>query len=243
VAAAWRLARERRWGAVREELRVAQGALLAAAVVVPLSLMAAGGFTTARATAWSEFAENSRKHLATPLTNNVGLGTAVTWRPSTRGEALVNPEATEPWARWKDAKRTALAASRPFRALLGVAFLGALAFALRARPSWAAAAAGAGLVFVLADLTCYYASVLLLLGLLAAERREAGVVTSSLAAATGAVPFLLRWEDDRFALVSALVVAAFALLLALLARGEEAPAPIPRAFRRRSARPAPTPGP
>ena len=93
-----------------------------------------------------------------------------------------------------------------------------MAFAFRRRPAWAAAAAGAGLVFVLADLTCYYASILLLLGLLALEREEAGVVTSLLAAATSAVPFLLRWEDDRYALVSALVLAAFALLLALLAR-------------------------
>ena len=221
LAAAWRLARERRLKAVREELLVAQGALLTVLVVVPLSLLSAGGFTSMRAAAWTEFAENSRKHLATPLTNNVGLGTLVTWRPSTRGETLAKPGEMEPMAAWKDARRAALRDSRPLRILLAAAFLGALAFAFRQRPAWAAAAAGAGLVFVLADLTCYYASILLLLGLLALEREEAGVVTSLLAAATSVAPFLLRWEDDRSVLVSALILGAFALLLAILAREKE----------------------
>ena len=244
AAAAWRLARTRRWNAVREELLVAQGALAAALVVVPLSLLAAGGYSSVRWSAWTEFARNSRKHLATPLTNNVGLGTAAAWRPSTRGAVLLAPGTREPWAPWKEARVAALAATRPVRLVVGAAVLAAFAFALRRRPAWAAAAAGAGLVFVVADLTCYYASVLFLLALLYEVREEAGVVTSLLAAATGAVPFLLRWEDDRYALVSALVLVALALLLPLLARGEEpAPAPTPPASRRRSGRPAPTPGP
>ena len=244
AAAAWRLARERRLTAVREELRVAEGAILAALVVVPLSLLAAGGFSAVRWSAWGELASNSRKHLATPLTNNVGLGTAATWRPSTHGKAVVDPEAPEPWRPWKETKARALDATRPARAVLAAAVLAAFAFALRRRPAWAAAAAGSGLVFVLADLTCYYASVLLLLGLLAAEEERAGVVTSGLAAATGAVPFLLSWEDDRHALVSLLLLAAFALLLALLSREEEpAPAPTSRASRRRRAKAASSPAP
>ncbi len=221
LAAAWRLARERNLKSVREELLVAQGALLTALVVVPLSLLSAGGFSSVRSGAWTEFAQNSRKHLATPLANNVGLGTLVTWRPSTRGLALSETAKTEPWSAWKDAKHAALRDSRPLRLFLTAAFLGALAFAFRNRPGWAAAAAGAGLVFVLADLTCYYASILLLLGLLALEREETGIVTSLLAASTSAAPFLLRWEDDRSALVSALVLAAFALLLAILAWEEK----------------------
>lgn len=244
TAAAWRLARERRWSAVREEVLVAQGALAAVLVVVPLSLVAAGGFSSVRWTAWSEFARNSRKHLATPLTNNVGLGTAVAWRPSTRGAVLLAPATKEPWAPWKAARRSALATTRPLRLLLAASFLGAVAIALGKRPAWAAAAAGAGLVFVLADLTCYYASILLLLALLVEERPEAGIVTSLLAAATGAVPFLLRWEDDRYALVSALAVVAFGLLLALLAREEKPAGPTtPPASRRGTGRPAPTLGP
>jgi len=244
LAAALRLARERRLEAVRGELRVAQGAFGAAAILLPLSLLAAGGFTSVRGSAWSEFAANSRKHLATPLTNNVGLGTAVTWRPSTNGRTLVAPDAREPWSPWKDAKVAALRSARPLRAVLAALFLAATARALRGRPAWAAAAAGAGLVFVLADLTCYYASVLLLLGLLAAEREEAGVVTSLLSAATGAVPFLVGWIDDVSALESVLVLAAFALLLALLSRGGGlAVAATPRAARRRSARSAPSPAP
>lgn len=233
LAAAWRLARERRLAAVREELLVAQGALLTAFVVLPLSLLAAGGFTSVRGSAWSEFAANSRKHLATPLTNNVGSGTLLTWRPSTRAEALLRPGELEPMAAWKDVRRAAFESARPARILLAAAFLGALAFAFQRRPAWAAAAAGAGLVFALFDLTGYYASVLLLLGLLAAEREEAGVVTSLLAAATAAAPLLLRWEDDRSALVSALLLGAFALLLALLApRGSETSEPVPGKRRR-----------
>jgi hypothetical protein len=218
VAAAARLLRERKLDAVREEIRVAQGALAAAVVLLPLSLLAAGGFSTVRWSAWSEFAANGRKHLETPLTNNLGLGTALSWRPGTRGAALVREGPLEPWKPWKEARRAALAAARPARLLLAAGFLAAVAYAFRSRPPWQAAAAGAGLVFVLADLTGYYASILLLLALLWHEREEAGVVTSALAAATCAAPFLLAWEDDRYALLSLLVVAAYALLLALLAR-------------------------
>jgi hypothetical protein len=218
AAAAWRWAKERNRSTVREELLVAQGALLSVLVAIPLSLLASGGFSTVRWTVWAEFADNSRKHLATALTNNVGLGTLVTWRPSTREVTLLKNPGREPLVTWKDSRRAALDDSRPFRMLLGAASLAAVAFALRKRPAWAAAAAGAGLVFVLADLTCYYASVLLLLGLLSLEREEAGVVTSLLAAATCAAPFLFRWEDDRSALVSALILGAFVLLLALFAR-------------------------
>lgn len=237
AAALFRLARERRLEAVRTELRVAQGALLAAAVVLPLSLLAAGGFTSVRWSAWSELAANSRKHLATPLTNNVGLGTTLTWRDATSGRTLVFPDAVEPWKGWKETKSAALRETRPLRLALSAFFLAAFTFAFRSRPPWAAAAGGAGLVFVLADLTCYYASVLLLLALLHAEREEVGVVTSLLSAATGAVPFLLTWDDQRYALVGALVLASFVLLLALLSRGEEpVPSPIPRAARRRAAR-------
>ncbi len=238
AAALFRLVRERRLEAVRTEQRVAQGALLAAAVVVPLSLLAAGGFTSIRWSAWSELAANSRKHLATPLTNNVGLGTTLTWRTATSGRALVFPDAVEPWKGWKETKSAALREARPLRLVLSVAFLAAAGFTFRSRPPWAAAAVSAGLIFVLADLTCYYASVLLLLALLAAEREEAGVVTSVLAAATGAVPFLLTWDDQRYALVGALVLAAFALLLVLLSRSGAAVPPVatPRAVRRRAAR-------
>ncbi|MDX9734179.1 MAG: discoidin domain-containing protein [Thermoanaerobaculia bacterium] len=237
AAALFRLARERRLETIRTELRVAQGALLAATVVLPLSLLAAGGFTSVRWSAWSELAANSRKHLATPLTNNVGLGTTLTWRDATSGRALVFPDAVEPWKGWKETKSAALREARPLRLALSAAFLAACAWAFRSRPPWAAAAGGAGLVFVLADLTCYYASVLLLLALLHAEREEAGIVTSLLAAATGAVPFLLTWDDQRYALVGALVLGAFVLLLALLSREEEpGPAPTPRAVRRRAAR-------
>ena len=113
VAAAWRFAKERNLKAVREELLVAQGAFLTALVVVPLSFLAAGGFTSARWSAWTEFAQNSRKHLATPLTNNVGLGTLGTWRPSTRGEVLARPGEREPMAAWKDARRSALQEASP----------------------------------------------------------------------------------------------------------------------------------
>lgn len=243
VAAAARLAKERKLDAVREELRVAQGALLATALLLPLSLLAAGGFGSVRWGAWGELAANSRKHLATPLTNNVGLGTALSWRPATRGEALVKEGPLEPWMPWKEARRAALSASRPARLLLAAGFLAAVAFAFLSRPSWEAAAAGAGLVFVLADLTGYYAAILLLLALLWHVREDAGVVTSALAAATGAVPFLLTWEDDRYALVSVLVVAAYGLLLALAARKEGPVLATPRAGRRRTSRRASSPAP
>lgn len=196
-----------------DERRFAWGALATVLVVVPLSLLAMGGWRTLRWTAWTEFARNSGKHLSTPLTNNMGVSTLLSWRAATRAETLERVPDTDPFGAWKDAHRATASRMRPIALLLALGALGAFAWRFRDRPLWLVAASAVGLIPFLGDLTCYYASVYLVLALLSVERGEAGPLWSGVALLTGLTPSVVVWDEDRYALVTFLVLAALAVTI------------------------------
>jgi hypothetical protein len=189
--------------------RIAWGAAAGAAIALPLSLVAAGGGAP-RGSAWREFAGNARKHLATPLTNNMGLTTLISYRPEMRAERLRTDEEFDPFERWKVARRSTMTRVRPVAVTLIALSFGAFAWAFRERPPWVAAAAAVGFVPSAADLTCYYHACLLALALLVAIREEIGVWMLALAAVSGVVPMLLGWDEDRYVLLTAVELAVVA---------------------------------
>src|SRR5207248_5116 len=67
-----RIVRHRRLVVSRDHVRFAAGCLVALAILIPASSWATGGLD-----AWPQFAQNSKKHLSTALTNNMGLKTAL----------------------------------------------------------------------------------------------------------------------------------------------------------------------
>jgi hypothetical protein len=220
-------------------LRFLLGATASLAILLSLSFLAAGGGST-RWSAWSDFARNARKHLATPLTNNMGLTTLLSYRPETRAARLREDGAVDPFEHWKDVRRRAAAAARPFALAAGLLALGALAWRLRDRPPWIVAAAAVGLVPIGTDLTCYYHACLFVLALLAVERAEVGIAALAYAAASCLVPSLLSWDEDRYAFLSALEIAlvAFTWVLAMKRAKGAAAAASPRRSQRGPRAPA-----
>jgi len=228
VRAGVRWGRERKVSLEPEERDVLRGSVLALAVLVPLSFVAGGTFRT-----WPQFVENSRKHLATPLTNNVGLKTVVAFEPATRAIRMKRPEAEDPFGRWKEARRDRAHERLGILVVLSLAFLALFAAAAKGEPLWSAAALGACLVPVLTELTGYYMSILLVPGFLWLRRRAVGPLLAALAALTCAVPFRWAWDDDRHLVMSLLFLSAIAVTFVLV-RGAppEAPPDAPKVKRK-----------
>jgi hypothetical protein len=194
----------------RVERRFAVAAAITIVVLVPLATWRNGGPEI-----WKAFVENSRKHLDTPLTNNMGLKAIYAWAPHTRALQLKEPAAVDPFHRWKLSQRLNFEHHRVLFVLSLAAFLALLAMAAARQEHWVAMVLGCGFVLVAAELTCYYFSIFLALGFLWPRVKWAGwalALASVLSlvlpnlAQLGRLHWRLRmvvWDDDAFVLISA----------------------------------------
>jgi hypothetical protein len=188
--------RARRVTVSRELARFVLGCAAAGAILVPVSLALAPGHLGLDAL--GEFIANSKKHLDTPLTNNMGLKTVVSYQPSTRVVAALDRAGTDPYGRWKEARRRIFAERRPIFLALLAGFLVLLAWAAAPEPDWAALTLGVGLIPFAAELTCYYFSFLLAYAFLWPRRPIIGVGLCVLAGATSLMPRIAWWEDAQY---------------------------------------------
>jgi hypothetical protein len=179
--------------AVPQELgRFVLGCVAAAIVLVPASLaLAPGGGLGA-------FVENSRKHLDTPLTNNMGWKTVVSYESRTRVVAALDGSAPDRYGRWKDARRRVYIERRPLFLAVLAGFLALLAWAAAPEPDWAALVLGVGLIPFAAELTCYYYTFMLAYAFLWPRRPLVGVGLCLVAAVSCFMPKIAWWEDARF---------------------------------------------
>jgi hypothetical protein len=189
---------------------VAGGALLAVALLVPLSLLTGGR------DAWSAFIADSRVHVATPLRNHMGLPTVLAFSSD---EVASVDRAEDPFAHWKDSRRARFAAHRPLFAGLVLAYVALLTVAVTRQPLWVAATLGIGLVPVATELTSYYYAILLGFGFLWTRREAIGVALVGIAALSWAMVEAWHFYDVVFARLSLAVVCFVAAATALLARG------------------------
>jgi hypothetical protein len=194
-----------------QQWKFAGGAVLALALLVPLSVTVGVG-SRPDPSVWTAFARNSRKHLATPLTNNVGLRTVVSFAPSTRAARIRKYWIDSPWDVWMDARKRVFDERFPLYVALVALFLAGLASAVRGREDWVALTLAVGMIPVLTDLTGYYYGILLAYAFLWSRDRIIGIALALLSAVTCAAPAVLSQDDDRYAVVSAGI-----LLLAALA--------------------------
>ena len=203
----------RRWASSPQGRRLVAGVLLALVVALSLGALAAGG-----PGAWREFAANSVKHAATPLTNHMGLRTVIAFEPSTRASRSVPLRLdADPFAVWKDARHRVFAERRWIWIALVVGFAALVALAARGRPPWVAAVLGVGLVPVGAELTCYYYSLLLAYALLWREDDLTGAGLAALSALTAVISALTTWNDVRYTAMSVVVVVFVVIVTALYA--------------------------
>ena len=195
------MSRERSLRPPPQVLRFAAGCVLALALLLPLSVWRSGG------DAWPGFVANSRKHLATPLLNQMGLRPLVAYRASESARVLEEPEAADPMLRWKRAQHERFAARRWVFVAIAAIYTVLLVRALRVQPAWAALALGAGAIPIATQLTCYYQAALLALALLTVQRAAIGVALCLLAAATQFVWFSIPYSDVPFVWMSLAEVA------------------------------------
>ena len=111
---------------------------------------------------WRGFVANSRKHLATPLTNNVGLRQLVTFDPATRSSSVRELWLDSPWDVWKDARLRLFEERFWLYVALVAVYLAILARATAGQPLWTALILGLGAIPFFTNLTCYYYGFLLI---------------------------------------------------------------------------------
>jgi len=196
--------------------RIATGALLAAALALPLSVWSSG------ASAWPEFVDNVRLHAASPSNTALGLGSLVAFSPQGRESAL-RAAGVDVDAAWKQAHREKRGGRWPLFALLATAFVVLTARATRGAPDWELAILGVGLVPVFVDASSYYSAAFLAYGFLAERRPAIGAALCLLSlAGWAAAARWLAWDDISVATSAVLLVFVAAAAWMSMARDRDA---------------------
>jgi hypothetical protein len=219
---AWGLYKERRISKTHQ--RFILGALLAAAIAVPLSLPAAGASGIG---AYPEFIENSMKHKQTPLTNHMGLPTLFSWHPSYIASKVKNDKLEDPFEPWKERRRQTLKSRGVFfyGTVLGLLLL--VGAAARRMEDWEASAASVLMIIAVFELTCYYYNFMLLLAPLALRRLRHVVALAGMTIAGQYVQLRIGWYDQQYTVESLVALGAVLFIVVdrlLEARREEAAA-------------------
>lgn len=217
--------------ATRPYRRFAVGVLLAAAALVPASLWSAGGLVEG-VRVYRAFLDNSVKHVQTPLANYMGLRTVLAYRPSEVARRLRDDRFFAPWKRWSESRREAFRQALPVYVAVTLGYLILLAVAVRRAEPGMSLALGSTLIAVGPELTCYYYSFILAVALLHARRDAVGplllgVTALSQAMALPPIQGWLIWPDELYTFVSAVTLAAFALILWWFARRPPDPVTTP----------------
>jgi hypothetical protein len=232
-----RIVRLRRLVVSRAHLRFAAGCIMAMAILIPASSWATGGLDS-----WQEFAQNSRKHLHTALTNNMGLKTALGYDFPTSAKFTRDGNLPDPFTVWKDARAYFYHKREPI--LLAVLFIFCIILARAGdrEPDWSAACLGTGLIVMASELTCYYYGFLLAYGLMWERRKVPGVIITALASITCIFPQRLVWNDDHFTAMSLAIVIGIILTTAWIGYGPRI-VPLPWLAKEKKAalKPAPLP--
>lgn len=200
LAALVHLVRTRRLLPGREILRLAAGAAIAAAVLLPLSALRVGPG------AWRDFAENLAHHRSVPASNTLGLRTALSFTHAGRF-ALVLESERDPGRAWKERRSAAFAERRALYLAGAAAWLALCTVAAAGQPLWIAAILGTGAIPFVLDGACYYTAFLAAWGLLWLRRESVGAALCALAAVEAAIGALLVEPDDAFAATSVAVLA------------------------------------
>jgi hypothetical protein len=153
----------------RRFLRFFMGAAVAVAILLPVSVVAAGGIK-----AYPAFVHNTLKHQGTPLTNYMGLRTVLNYRPSEVGRYMVNDHLVDSWSRWKEARLKSFHEAIPLYLGLVICYLVLIGLAVRGADPWETIALSATVISMGVELTCYYYSFVMVVGLLYAKREVVG---------------------------------------------------------------------
>ncbi len=208
-----RCLRERRLRFERLELRFAFGFFIALAALGLLGHLQSG-----RSDSYREFAANSVKHLATPLTNNMGLSFVVSFHLEQRGELTKESLSTEPYGPWKQLRLESLGSRVWLLRGVQAVYLLLLIAACSRLPLWAALVLGSTAIPIFTELTCYYYSFLSVAALLWAVTPLAGIGLALASFLTALCFQWFEWYDVQYTAMSLIVVAFCLAMVGYLSR-------------------------
>ena len=144
------------------------GGLVAAALLVPLSLHVTGGLHS-----YKEFAHHIQVHQHTALTNHVGLHTVIKHAPDGRMKYTRNNALLDPFERWKSHRNERFDKYKPLWYAIFLTLSALLFFTMRrTKALWIGMGLSLILVVSAVEATCYYWSVWILAALLTRAKRE-----------------------------------------------------------------------
>ena len=212
-------ARHKRWK--REHLRVAMGGIVATALLVPVSAAVAGP------QAYIDFKHHIDTHMATPLTNNMGLRTLVSHGPAGRMKFTRDEKQLDPFGDWKRMRRERFEGLKPLYLLtlgaLGVAYVWVVR---RVRSLWIAQALAVVFVAATVEMTCYYYSIFLLAILLSRVRKgfeQGALFVAGMSQLLVQNRLLSYYYDDRYTVQSLLFLGWGVVMLCAFATGRRKP--------------------
>lgn len=197
--------------------RFIAGGLVTLAVWLPLSLTVRGPDDRPLA-AWNDFLSNTRRMAHVSSANHVGLPTVLAFDPTYRSARVKNLWVDSPWDVWSAGRSQTLQERRPLQFLLVAAFMVLLAFSIAGRDDWIALTLGVAAIPVLVELSNYYYGVLLALAFLWPLRPTTGIGLAATAVVSNVVLGLWTLEDDRYTVISVVVVLLVTYIAAAFAR-------------------------
>lgn len=200
----------------RTHVQVLLGGVLAAAVLLPVSLKVAGQDS------YQQFYEHTLKvHDQTPLTNHMGLRVLVAHNPGTGVESgrmkyTKDTKLFDPFEVWKRMRNERYAKYRGVAYAIVAASLAFFVYICRRiRSLWVALCLAQIFIILLSQLTCYYYSFMILSAPLTRLKRQIEVPLFGLAALSQFLWMTFYWNDDKYTALTAISLVFCFYLLAV----------------------------
>jgi len=203
--------------------RFGLGFLATTALLGAFSLIVPSGHARDGADSWQDFLKDTVVFSGTPLTNTIGLRTAISFEERTRAIHLERLWDKYPWDTWKAARLRVFAERRWVYVAIVAAFVVLLLRAVINREEWIALTLGSGLIPFVTDLPSYYYSFLLVFAFLWPRFPWVGVSLLMVSAISNLTPALFNARDDRAVATSIVVLLFVALATAMVATVKELP--------------------
>ena len=200
-----------------------QARFAAAASATAIAFFGGSVLMAGRAQIWSEFADNSAKHLSTQTAYLIGMLVPLAYEHDARLETMTDPLLLDRHAAWKARHSTAERDARPLQWFAGGAFLLLVAVAVRGGTDWMAAVLGMGLMPMLLTLSSYYYSAFISFALLWPVSPGIGLAIVSFAWLTNVISALWPSADQQSAWLSLAVVTLVTGVTGALAWRRRAP--------------------
>jgi hypothetical protein len=198
----------------RDHRRLLAGCFVAAAVLVPASMLVVGP------SSYRELATNLRVHMNTPLTDNMGLRTILTHHWDGRMRFARDDNLDDPFERWKAGRLERRQKMKPVHYALVLGIGAWMVWALRrTKLLWVGLSLSCLLAMSLVELSSYYLSMFVVAVALARPIPGLGPIVlvaagaSQVVGSAGGIQSMFYWIDDKFTAQSYLFFLFGALLL------------------------------